>query len=343
MKDINKNELLLSLKEYSKKDISKAVWQIATSFGPYLFFFAVSYLLWDEAKVLALMSVILNSFFLVRIFIIQHDCGHHSFFDPETSEKWNRIWGWVGSIFSTLPFVHWAKVHHYHHLNTGKLEARDIGDIDFKTVDEYRKLTPFRRWGYRVFRSAFTIFIIVPVYYFVVANRNPYSSTFKGMTMKIRISQVLNNLLIVVVYTMGALLLGWKFLVVQAITVFFFSLIAFWFFFVQHSHERTYQKWYDKGEWQFVDASLKGASRYDLHPVFHWLTGNIGFHHIHHLNSTIPSYRLQEADAATYPTLKDTINNLSFWQSLSCVFNKLWDEAQQKYISFREFYEMENV
>jgi omega-6 fatty acid desaturase (delta-12 desaturase) len=330
-------ELIFSLKKFGEKDLTKAKWQIVTSFGPYLLLFALSYWVWDSAKILAVDLMLLNAFFLVRIFIIQHDAGHNSFFDPRSQGRWNRVMGWVGSVFSTLPYTYWATIHHHHHVHTGKLEIRDIGDINFWTVDEYRCATPFKKAAYRIFRHPLMLFVVVPIFYFLFANRNPMTYSFNEMTKKVRWSQVVNNLLIIGVYSICTILFGWTFLIIQGITVFFFSVIAFWFFYVQHSHEKTYQKWMKKDEWEFVPAALEGASRYDIHPVFHWLTGNIGYHHLHHLNPAIPSYRLQEADAATFPQLVGQINNLSFTESLSCIHNKLWDEEEGRYISFREF------
>lgn len=343
MKSLQKNELILSLREFTQKDLSKAIWQIITSFGPYIVLWSIAYLLWDVSTPSAILVMAVNSFFLVRIFIIQHDCGHSSYFDPRTQSELNTTWGWIGSIFSTLPFTYWSVIHHHHHVHTGKLEIRDIGDINFWTVDEYRDASSIKRLGYRIFRHPITIFTVVPIFYFLFANRNPITYSFKEMKVKVRWSQVVNNILILGVYTFFVLFLGWKFLIVQVITVFFFSVIAFWFFYVQHSHEKTYQKWAERGEHNFTDAALQGASRYDLHTVFHWLTGHIGYHHLHHLNPAIPSYRLQEADAATLPQLVGVINNLSFRKSWSCIKNKLWSEELQRYISFREFREMENV
>lgn len=330
--------VIRTLLPFKKKDLSKATFQMITSFGPYIALWIVAFQLWDVSRLGSLLIMMLNAFFLVRIFIIQHDCGHRSYFDPMKYGKLQSFVGWMSSVFSTLPFTYWATVHHHHHEHTGQLEERDIGDLDFMTVEEYTLASPFKRLGYRIFRHPIILFVFAPIVYFLFNNRWPLFFSFEKMTIQVRWSQVINNLLIIGVYALGALFLGWKFLLIQGITLFFFAIIAIWFFYVQHAHEKTYQKWHKRGEWSPIPAALQGASRYDVGPIFHWLTGNIGYHHLHHLNSAIPSYNLIAADKATFPQIKHIVQNLSFQESLECMKNHLWDEQQQKYISFREFY-----
>ncbi|MEY3197903.1 MAG: hypothetical protein RL023_704 [Candidatus Parcubacteria bacterium] len=325
-----------SLRPFTQKSVTKAVSQMITSFLPFLAIWWLSFTTWEISKLLSVALMIINAFFLVRIFIIQHDCGHHSYFDPKSMGRWNTRVGWFASLFHTLPYSYWRGVHHHHHMHTGQLEERDIGDLDFMTVEEYRHASRLKRIGYRIFRYPVTLFIIAPAFYFLVSNRWSFVK-INEITKKVKIEQTINNLLILIVYGSFYWAIGSKFLVIQGLTIFFFSIIAFWFFYVQHAHEFSYQRWREKEEWEFVDAALEGASRYDLPKVFHWLTGNIGYHHLHHLNPAIASYRLTEADQMTLPLLKDTIKNLSFIESLRCIFNKLWDEEQKKFISFAEF------
>jgi acyl-lipid omega-6 desaturase (Delta-12 desaturase) len=228
-------------------------------------------------------------------------------------------------------------VHHYHHTHTGQLEERDIGDLYFMTVAEYSRARPLQRFGYRVFRHPFVLFGVVPIVYFLWNNRWPFLLTGKVGDRPLQWSQIINNLLIVLVYGCGVVLLGWRFLWIQGLTLAFFSIIALWFFYVQHAHEKTYQRWRERGEWSFTSAALYGASRYALHPLFHWLTGYIGYHHLHHLNPAIPSYQLAAADRATIPEISHIVQSLTFWESLACLRNHLWDEAGGRYISFAEF------
>lgn len=331
-------QIILTLKPFSTKNMYKAVLQMITSFVPFIALWFLAFHLWDVTLLGSVLIMIINAFFLVRIFIIQHDCGHHSFFDPKKYAFIQSFVGWVSSVFSSLPFTYWATVHHHHHVHTGQLEERDIGDLDFMTVDEYRNASVIKKFGYRIFRHPIILFVFAPIVYFLFNNRWPLFFSFEKMTIQVRWSQVLNNLLIIGVYFVGVLLFGWKFLIIQTGTLFFFAMIAIWFFYVQHAHEQTYQKWYKRGEWDFVPAALQGASRYNIHPIFHWLTGNIGYHHLHHLNPAIPSYNLVAADEATFSELSSIIQNLSFIESLDCMYNHLWDEDLEKYISFREFY-----
>lgn len=342
-KNMNKElekSIILTLKPLIAKDMQKAILQVFTSFGPFVILWIVAFQIWDVTKFGSIIMMMLNAFFLVRIFIfiIQHDCGHHSFFDPKRFGTLQSFVGWVSSVFSTLPYTYWATVHHHHHTHTGQLEERDIGDLDFMTVEEYRNANPIKQFGYRVFRHPIILFGFASIVYFLFNNRWPLFFSFEKMTWQVRWSQVLNNLLIIGVYTLGVLFFGWKFLLIQGITLFFFAIIAIWFFYVQHAHEKTYQRWRERGEWEFIPAALQGASRYDVGPVFHWLTGNIGYHHLHHLNPAIPSYNLIAADKATFSLVAHIVQNLSFRESLACMNNHLWDEDQQKYISFREFH-----
>jgi omega-6 fatty acid desaturase (delta-12 desaturase) len=330
-------EIVLALRPFGAKSLRKAWIQMLTSFGPYVVLWSLAWVLWEMSWIGSVMIMMLNAFFLVRIFIIQHDCGHHSFFDPKRHKRVQVFVGWLCSVFSTLPFRYWSAVHHYHHVHTGQLEERDIGDLYFMTVDEYSRASRFRRGQYRLFRHPVVLFGVVPIVYFLWNNRWPFFFSQNIMSWRIRWSQMFNNLLILLVYAGGVWLLGWKFLVIQGVTLGFFTIIALWFFYVQHAHEKTYQRWRERGEWSFLPAALYGASRYDLPPVLHWLTGNIGYHHIHHLNPAIASYNLLAADKATYSAIAHVVQNLSFRESLDCLRNHLWDEGQERYLSFDEY------
>jgi omega-6 fatty acid desaturase (delta-12 desaturase) len=273
----------------------------------------------------------INAFFLVRIFIIQHDCGHQSFFG---SRKLNDTIGTVCSVFSSLPYKYWAKVHNHHHGHTGQLEERDIGDILFITVKEYQERSWFGKLRYRFFRNPIITFIISPIVYFTVSNR--LTIFFKDKPWrKVKIAQLKNNLLILVVYAGLAWLVGWKqFLFIQLLTVFIFSVIAFWFFYVQHQHEDGYQRWRD--DWDFLVSAIRGATYYKLPRMWQWLTGNIGIHHIHHLSSLIPNYNLEKCMKEN-PILTKYVTQITFFESLKTMRNKLWSEEMSKMISWKEY------
>ncbi len=321
---------------YQVPDWKQATWQLVNSFGPFVALWVAMYFAYDHSLLLTLGLGVINAFFLVRIFIIQHDCGHYSFLK---SRKRNDFVGWVCSFFSTIPYTYWSRVHSYHHGHTGQLEHRDIGDIDFLTVDEYRAKSTWGRLKYRIFRNPFVIFGIVPVIYFGVMLRLP-KITFPGWN-KVHVKQHLNNLALLGVYVLLGYALGWvEFAVIQGSIVFFFGVIAFWFFYVQHQHEETYMRWSEK--WDYLLAAIRGATFYDLPRVAHFLTGNIGFHHIHHLSSRIPNYNLARC-ARENPVLQKYVTRVNFRESLPMMFNKLWDERAGRMISFREFQRREST
>lgn len=323
--------------KYQVPSNKKAILQIINTFLPYVALWALMYFSLNWSIWITIGLAFINAFFLVRIFIIQHDCGHQSFFK---SKKLNDTVGFICSLFSSLPFKYWAKIHNHHHGHTGQLEERDIGDINFLTVKEYKDRNWFGRLQYRLFRHPLIIFVGAPVFYFTVSNRYPFMK-FKGMMSRVKWSQVRNNIVMVAVYTLLAVLLGWKkFLFIQLSLIFLFSIIAFWFFYIQHQHEAAYNQW--KKNWDFLIASIRGATYYKLPKVFQWLTGNIGVHHIHHLSSRIPNYNLEKCMREN-PILTKYANILTFRDSLKCISNKLWDEHRQRMISFKEFYKMEKM
>jgi len=324
------------MKKYSVASTKKAVLQIITSFGPFIAIWVIMAFSLEVSYWLTLGLAIINAFFLVRIFIIQHDCGHRSFFK---SQRWNHIVGYISSFFSTIPFKYWARVHDFHHGHCGQLETRDIGDIDVLTTEEYLALSTWGKIKYRIYRMPIVTFIIGPIHYLLINNRFPLVrfKHWNGMIW----SQTVNNLAIVgVIVTLG-FLIGWKtFLLVQVPIVVFFMIIAIWFFYVQHTHEHTYKKW--KAEWNYVMAAIKGSTFYKLPNIVHWLTGYIGYHHIHHLNSGIPSYNLARC-ARENPILNKYVTKVGFWESLGYIRHKLWDEKNQRMISFTEFARMRKL
>lgn len=324
------------ISNYQVPDNTKAVVQIITSFGPYIALWILMYFSLQWSIWITMGLAIINAFFLVRIFIIQHDCGHQSFF---TSKKWNTFVGWTCSLFSSLPFRYWAKVHNFHHAHSGQLETRDIGDVPFKTSDEFRRMSKWGKFKYRIWRMPIVLFVIAPIYYFLISNRIPIEgSSVKNISLKKMIS---NNFTIAAVYVLLAWLIGWKeFLIIQFTLIFIFGIIAFWFFYIQHQHEFSYKHW--KKNWDFLISAIRGSTYYKLPKVFQWLTGNIGIHHIHHLSSAIPNYNLPKA-LKEHKILTKYVTVVSLWESFKIVRNKLWDEEMERMITFREFYRLEKM
>lgn len=324
------------VKKYQEPDNKKAAIQLLTTFLPYLGLWVLMYFSLQWSIFITIGLGLINAFFLVRIFIIQHDCGHQSFMK---SRKLNDFVGYVCSVFSGLPYKYWARVHNFHHAHSGVLETIDIGDIPTLTVKEFRKLSKWGRLKYKTWRNPFVTFVIAPTYYIGLSNRMPIFR-FKNWKKEVW-NQFKNNVLIVGVYVLLAYLLGWKqFLFVQLFVVFVFGIIAFWFFYIQHQHEHSYKQWQDN--WNYVVSAIRGSSYYKLPKVFQWMTGNIGIHHIHHLSSLIPNYNLEKCMREN-TILNKYVTVVTFWESLKLMSHKLWDEERQKMISFKEYYQMEKM
>lgn len=319
------------ISSYQIPNNKKAVLQLITSFLPFIGLWVLMYLSLSYSILLTCALGVLNAFFLVRIFIVQHDCGHQSFFD---SKKLNNLVGFICSFFSTIPFKYWAKVHNFHHGHNGQLEVHEIGDIPTLTVKEYKGRGWFGKLKYRIMRMPLVTFGLAPIYYVIISNRLPLYTKEMRSLKSVIYNQLKNNISIVLLYGLLAYLLGWKqFLFIQLFLVFTFGVIAFWFFYVQHQHERSYKQW--KENWDYLLSAIKGSTYYKLPKVFQWLTGNIGIHHIHHLSSLIPNYNLEKCMKENQ-ILSKYVTVISFWQSLKLIKNKLWDEEEGKMVSFRE-------
>lgn len=324
------------VKNYQIPSTKKAIIQLSNSFLPYLALWVLMYFSMSWSIWITIGLGLVNAFFLVRIFIIQHDCGHQSF---TKSKGWNNFIGYMCSFFSFIPYKYWAKIHNFHHGHSGQIEVWDIGDIPTLTVEQFRKKSKLGRFFYRIWRLPIVTFVIAPMYYLIVSNRLPVIK-MKNMK-KLSMQQLINNLAIAGVYVLLGFLLGWvKFLFVQFFIIFCFGIIAFWFFYVQHQHEHAYKQWSDN--WDYVVAAIKGSTYYKLPRVFQWLTGNIGIHHIHHLSSLIPNYNLEKCMKEN-AVLNKHVTVLTFWESLKLMTHKLWDEEKQRMISFREYYRAEKL
>jgi omega-6 fatty acid desaturase (delta-12 desaturase) len=320
--------------EYAKSDTQKAVIQIINSFLPFIALWVLMYWSTFYSYWITMGLAIINAFFLVRIFIIQHDCGHRSFLKSQMA---NRIIGWICSFFSSIPYQYWANVHGFHHAHNGQLEVRDIGDIKTMTVEEFREASRWQRFGYRIYRMPVITFIIAPLVYLGFYNRVPFVR-LNGWK-KVYAELHLNNIVLLGVYALLGWLLGWKqFLIVQLSILAFFGIIAMWFFYVQHQHEHTYKQW--KDNWDYLLSAIRGSTYYKLPKLMQWFTGNIGYHHIHHLNAKIPNYNLERC-AKDHSFLEKYITTVTFWQSLRLMAHKLWCEDEQTMISFTEFYRRE--
>jgi omega-6 fatty acid desaturase (delta-12 desaturase) len=265
---------------------------------------------------------------VVRLFMIQHDCGHHSFFRA----RWlNNLIGRAVGVFTLTPYDQWRNSHAFHHASSGNLDRRGIGDIDVLTVSEYRALTRWRKFLYRLYRNPIVFFGIGPTYLFVIKHRLPSRTRPEG---KLEIASVLGTNAAIVLLVAGAMYLFGigDFLMVQIPITLLASSIGVWLFFVQHQFEHTY--WERGKNWAFADAALFGSTHYELPKILRWFTADIGIHHVHHLCSKIPNYRLHEC-LDRNPGLQAS-TRLTFWKSLTCMRLTLWDEQRKKLIGFRD-------
>lgn len=265
---------------------------------------------------------------LVRLFIIQHDCGHGSFLRSRKANDWiGRLIG----VLTLTPYDYWQRAHAVHHASSGHLERRGIGDVDTLTTAEYFGLSSWGRLKYRLYRHPAVMFGIAPTLLFVVQNRLPFGFMQKGMTPWVS-TMATNAALLAIAAAMICVVGLSSFLLVYLPVVVLAATIGVWLFYVQHQFEGT--QWDDARTWTFHEAALHGSSFYDLPPPLSWLTGNVGIHHVHHLASRVPFYRLPEV-LNDYPELR-SIGRLTLFQSLRCVRLVLWDEASRRMVSFRD-------
>ncbi|MCF8224099.1 MAG: fatty acid desaturase [Bacteroidales bacterium] len=314
------------VKKYNTPDIRKSIWQLINSFIPYVIIWYLMYLSLDISYWLTLGLSVFAAAFLVRLFIIFHDCGHGSFF---RSKKLNRV---VGTIIGTLvftPYDRWHSTHAVHHATVGNLDKRGVGDVWTLTVEEYKNLPKWKKTAYRVYRNPVVLFLIGPFFLFVLSFR----FTKKSMNTKERQSVYLSNILMLFYVTGLILLMGWKsFLMIQLPITYISTTAGVWLFYVQHQYPDVV--WSRKEEWDYKKMALEGSSYLKLPRVLQWFSGNIGFHHIHHLSPKIPNYNLQRCH--TENEMFSNIKPVTFVPSMRTMSLKLWDEQRKKLISFRK-------
>jgi acyl-lipid omega-6 desaturase (Delta-12 desaturase) len=303
---------------YAHPDLQRSIWQVVNTLAPFFVLWVLMIFSVRISYFLTLLLAIPTAGFMVRTFIIFHDCGHGSFFK---SKKANDTLGIITGLISFTPYYRWRHEHAVHHATAGDLDRRGIGDVYTMTVKEYVAAPWWKKFGYRVFRHPLSMFLIGPFIVFVIVQRFPAPNLGKRELASVWWT----NLVLVLVVGLLCWLIGWQtYLMVQLPVLFLALAVGVWLFYVQHNFDPTY--WERKDEWQFAKAGLDGSSFYKLPVVLQWFTGNIGFHHIHHLSPKIPNYKLPEChkENAIFH-----VKPMTLLFSLKSLRLRLWDEEKK--------------
>ena len=310
--------------KYQRPVISHSVWQVVNTLVPYLVLWYVMYRTLAVSYWLTAPLAILAGGFLVRVFIIFHDCGHGSFFKSKTT---NDIVGFITGVLTFTPYHHWRWEHSVHHSAAGDLDRRGTGDVWTLTVQEYLEASRWKRFSYRLARNPLVLFVIAPLFLFLVRERFPTAKAAK----RERYWLYATNVAILGVGAGLSHIFGIKaYLTIQLTVLMIAGSAGVWLFYVQHQFEGVY--WERAEGWDYTTAALKGSSFYKLPRILQWFTGNIGFHHIHHLSPRIPNYRLEQCHRA-HP-LFQTVKPVTLCSSLKSFTFRLWDEQQRKLVGY---------
>jgi omega-6 fatty acid desaturase (delta-12 desaturase) len=318
------------LNRYREPDHGRSLLEIAITAVPFVLLWILMWLSLGWSYWLSLVIAVPAAGFLVRLFMIQHDCGHGTFF----RRRWANDWvGRALGVVTLTPYDHWRRSHAVHHASSGNLERRGIGDIDTLTVREYLGLSRLGRLRYRLYRHPLVMFGIGPAYLFLVRHRLPLGEMRSGWRPWLGTMGTNAAIALIMVTTMWFVGVA-PFMLVHLPIVLLAASIGVWLFYIQHQFEDTF--WEKNSAWNVHTAALHGSSHYDLPIVMRWFTANIGIHHVHHLCSRIPYYRLPRV-LRDHPELVGA-GRLTLLQSFGCVRLALWDETQRQLISFRELH-----
>jgi acyl-lipid omega-6 desaturase (Delta-12 desaturase) len=314
------------LAAYAQPHLARSVLDIVTSVIPYLAVSVLSYLTLGASVLLTIGLAVFAAGFMVRTFVVFHDCTHGSFMP---SKRANRYVGRVAGLLVLSPFGRWRHDHAVHHATSGDLERRGVGDILTLTVAEYRARSRSGRLAYRMMRNPFVMFGLGPIIAMVVGPR----IATRAQRPRMRHSVLATDASLLVIVSGLCWLIGWKdFLLVWAPAALLAGSVGIWLFYVQHQFEDAY--WQQGSDWDYTDAALRGSSYLRLPKVLQFFTGNIGLHHVHHLNARIPNYNLQRAHDEI--AMFKQVPTLSLRDGLKAVNLKLWDQDHGKMITFRQ-------
>jgi acyl-lipid omega-6 desaturase (Delta-12 desaturase) len=323
--DLRKNWRAI-IAPYQQPEMRRSLWQIANTVLPYLALWALMAWTSHFAYWLTLILAVPAAGFMMRTFIIFHDCGHGSFFNDK------RLNTWVGRVTGVLTFTafyYWTHDHAIHHATAGDLDRRGVGDVETLTVKEYLALPGYRRLAYRMMRNPFFMLVIGAPLVFLVFHR----LWAPGSAQRERSSVIWTDISLAAVFAVLVWALGFKTVVMVHLPILWLGTAGgVWLFYVQHQFEGVY--WRRHSEWDYLDSALQGASYYKLPKILQWFSGNIGFHHLHHLSPRIPNYRL-EACQKENPVFQ-AVQPLTLLTSLRSLRLRLYDEERRRLIGFRE-------
>jgi acyl-lipid omega-6 desaturase (Delta-12 desaturase) len=316
--------------KYQEPSLPRAIWQMVNTLGPYALLWYLMYRSLEVSYWLTLPLAILAGGFVVRLFIIFHDCGHGSYFKSKTA---NGVVGFICGMLTFTPYYHWRWEHSLHHATSGDLDRRGTGDIWTMTVQEYIEASRWKRFAYQLARNPVVLFVIAPMYLFFVRQRIASPKANK----RERYSVWWMNAAILAMAVALSSIFGVKaYLLIQFAVLSVAGSVGVWLFYVQHQFEGVY--WERADEWDYTDAALKGSSFYKLPKILQWFSGNIGYHHIHHLSSRIPNYNLERCHNS-HP-LFQSVKPVTLLASLKSFTFRLWDEQRKKLVGYRRAHEV---
>lgn len=318
-------QLTKRMQAYSKSKTSKSVWQIINSFGSYLLTWVLIIYSLSISYWLTAFLILLAAGFLVRMFIIFHDCGHGSFFN---SQKANTFVGMFFGILAFTPYYSWHRQHMEHHASVGNLDKRGKGDVWVMTREEYLASTKWERFKYRVYRNPLSIFGVGSLYLFLIRNR----FVNRNMPRKDKLNIYFTNLMLVLLFVVMGIFIGFTtFLIIQLSILYVAAIGGLWLFYLQHQYPEV--AWFRSEDWNFREVALHGSSYVKFPKLLQWFSGNIGFHHIHHLNPRIPNYNLEKCFKEN--KIFQNVPPVTFKQSMKSLKLRLWDEKLKRMVSFR--------
>jgi omega-6 fatty acid desaturase (delta-12 desaturase) len=314
------------VERFRKPSHPRALWQLANTLIPYLGLWLVMARCMSVSYWLMLPFALLAAGLRVRLFIFMHDCGHGSFL---ASRRANTVVGWITGLLTYTPYRHWTWEHAIHHRTSGNLNRRGKGDIWTMTVEEYLAASRARRLAYRLLRNPWVLFTVAPSVLFLILERFPSSKAGR----RERLSVWLTNLGLLLLAVGWCALFGFKtWLLIELTLMLLAGGAGVWLFYVQHQFADTY--WAQNADWDYTEAALRGSSFYKLPAILRWFSGNIGFHHIHHLSPQIPNYHLRHCHNAE-PMLGEIVPTITLVSSFRSATLRLWDEQRQRLIGFR--------